>query len=69
MARHASVAAGEADPAFPAVLYDQRDGVAWVTLNRPDRLNAYNVEMRDIWSLIILSGTGFQPVLRVTLLP
>lgn len=29
------------------VLFEKRDGVAWVTLNRPDRLNAYNVAMRD----------------------
>lgn len=31
----------------PPVLYEKRDEVAWVTLNRPHRLNAYNVEMRD----------------------
>lgn len=29
------------------VLFEKRDAVAWVTLNRPDRLNAYNVAMRD----------------------
>jgi enoyl-CoA hydratase len=32
---------------FGAVLYAKRDGIAWVTLNRPDRYNAYNVAMRD----------------------
>ncbi len=29
------------------MLYEKRDNIAWVTLNRPERLNAYNVEMRD----------------------
>ena len=32
---------------FGTVIYAKRDGVAWVTLNRPDRFNAYNVAMRD----------------------
>jgi enoyl-CoA hydratase/carnithine racemase len=38
---------GRAASSLPAVLYEKRDDVAWVTLNRPERLNAYNVEMRD----------------------
>jgi len=29
------------------VLFDKRDGIAWVTLNRPRQLNAYNMAMRD----------------------
>jgi enoyl-CoA hydratase len=32
---------------FAAVRFEKRQSVAWVTLNRPDRLNAYNVAMRD----------------------
>jgi len=30
-----------------AVLYEKRGAIAWVTLNRPDKFNAYNVAMRD----------------------
>lgn len=32
---------------FTTVTYEKEDGVAWVTLNRPRVLNAYNVQMRD----------------------
>jgi len=32
---------------FATVLFEVEDHVAWVTLNRPNVLNAYNVQMRD----------------------
>jgi enoyl-CoA hydratase len=32
---------------FETILYDKRDAVAYVTLNRPQALNAYSVGMRD----------------------
>ncbi len=32
---------------FATVRFEKRGAVAWVTLNRPGRLNAYNLAMRD----------------------
>ena len=56
---------------YETVLYEERDGVAWVTLNRPERHNAFNSlmqrELRDIWRsmrfnedvrVAVLTGAG-----------
>ncbi len=32
---------------FQAIIYEKRDGIGYVTLNRPKVLNAYNLQMRD----------------------
>ena len=58
-------------PNYETLLYEERDGVAIVTLNRPEVLNAFNVKMREelqhLWRFlrghddvraIILTGAG-----------
>lgn len=34
-------------PGFSTIRFEKRGPVAWITLNRPRQLNAYNVAMRD----------------------
>lgn len=34
-------------PGFETVIYEKRDSVAYITLNRPKALNVYNIKMRD----------------------
>jgi enoyl-CoA hydratase len=32
---------------FKTLIYEKKDSIAYVTLNRPEALNAYNAQMRD----------------------
>lgn len=37
----------------PVVFFEKRDGIAWLTLNRPSAYNAINLETRDeLWALL-----------------
>jgi enoyl-CoA hydratase len=36
---------------FQTIIFEKRDGIAWLTLKRPDVLNAMNMQMRDeLWT-------------------
>ena len=58
-------------PDYDTLLYEERDGVAWVTLNRPEVHNAFNhqmqAELKDLWRslrhhdavrCVVLTGSG-----------
>jgi enoyl-CoA hydratase/carnithine racemase len=59
------------DAEFETLIYEQRDRVAWVTLNRPEQLNAFDLtmqfELHELWRMlrastdvgaIVLTGAG-----------
>ena len=58
-------------PSFETLGYEEDDGVAWVTLNRPEVYNAFNAvmqrELRSLWRalrrhddvrVVVLTGAG-----------
>ena len=54
-------------PSFETILLDKTEGLATITLNRPQALNAYNVQMRDeMWQA--LEAVRDDPEVRVVIL-
>jgi len=53
---------------YQTILFDVSDGIARLTLNRPDRLNSFNVDMhREVReALQTLPGSGGARVLVLT---
>ena len=52
---------------FDTLIYEKQNGLARVTLNRPDVLNVYSVRMRDdLWE--VLRAVRDDPTVRALLL-
>ena len=52
---------------FKAIIYDKYNGLACITLNRPEALNAYNIRMRDeLYE--VLGAVGDDPEVEVVIL-
>ncbi len=52
---------------FETIIYEKNGGIAHIILNRPDRLNAYNIKMRDELHEV-LGAIKDDPDVRVTII-
>ncbi len=52
---------------FQTIIYDKKDGIGYITLNRPQVLNIYNLQMRDELYQV-LSAIKDDPEVRVAIL-
>ena len=50
------------------VLYERRGPSAWITLNRPEKLNAISHELRDALSAALDAGAADDDEVRVVVL-
>lgn len=51
---------------FETLTFEKQDGIAWVTLNRPQVLNAVNLQMRDeLW--MVLDAVAIDPEVGVVI--
>lgn len=55
------------ESAFETLLFSKEGGVAHISLNRPQSLNAYNIQMRDDFSQV-LSAVADDPEVRAVLI-
>ena len=53
--------------AFDTILFEKRDSVAHISLNRPECVNAYNIQMRDDFSEALLA-VELDPDIRALLI-
>lgn len=55
------------EPGFETLLFSKSDGVGHISLNRPQVLNAYNVQMRDEFSQV-LAAVSDDPEVRAVII-